>query len=100
MATLHVHLQDGFTDDHVRVDVDGGTACDRTHVRTRPQLGLAEALELDVPAGAVTVRVQVAGRGVDRSIVVDAAETPYLGLSLSPAGELTHRVSDTTFGYV
>ena len=100
MATLHVHLQDGFTDDHVRIDVDGRVACDQPHVRTRPQLGLAEAFELEVPAGALAVRVQLPGRGVERSIVVDPSTTPYLGLSLSPDGELTHRLSDTTFGYV
>jgi hypothetical protein len=100
MPTLHVHLQDGFAGERATVVVNGRTAWEHPHLRTRPQLGLAEAVELEVPAGDVTVEVRLAGAARTHALVVDAERTPYLGVSLGPDGALRHTLSPTTFGYV
>lgn len=100
MSTLHVHLQDGFSNERVTLAVDGRMACDKPNVKTRPQLGLADTVELEVPDGAVTVEVALPDRGESHTVTLDAAATPFLGFSVHSDGSLTHKLSDTTFGYV
>jgi hypothetical protein len=100
MATLHVHLQEGFAGERVTVSVDGRPAIVKSQVTTRPQLGLADMVELDVPAGTVTIDVALEERGETHSLTIDAAETPFLGLSIAPDGSLASKLSATTFGYV
>ena len=100
MTTLHVHLQDGFSNHRVTVSVDGRLASDKPNVRTRPQLGLADTVDLPVPDGDVTVLVELPDSGQSQTVVLNAATTPFLGLSVAPDGSLTHTLSDTTFGYL
>ena len=100
MTTLHVHLQDGFLNQRVTLSVDGRVACEKPNVRTKPQLGLAATVELEVPEGAITVEVRLPDSGQSHTVALDAAATPFLGVSLGEDGSLTHKLSDTTFGYV
>ena len=101
MLTLHLHLQDGFAGEPVEVRVDGRTAWEKAQVRTRPQLGLADAIELQVPRGEVSVEVRLAGRDAQAcAVTLDAARTPFLGVSLDAEGRLVHKLSPDTFGYV
>jgi hypothetical protein len=69
-------------------------------VRTRPQLGLAGIHELTVPAGRLDVRVELPGRERTHALTVDAVARPYLGVSVSPAGEPDVVSTADAFGYV
>jgi hypothetical protein len=99
MGTLHIHLQEGFEGDEVVVDT-GGTAAYRTpEARTRPQLGVAEMAEVQVPDGEVEVTIRVPGRGLTRAVRVSVVGAAYLGVSLE-GNRIETRVSAEGFGYV
>lgn len=100
MPTLHVHLREGFEKERVVVYVNDAVALDVPDVRTRPQLGLAGMHEVSVPAGRVDVRVELPGRGRSLTTSVDAARTPYLGVSVGPQGDPDVVSTATAFGYV
>ena len=103
MATLHVHLQDGFVGEPVTVRVGPRVALERTDVKTRPQLGLAARGELpDVATGPQTVSVTLPARSERvHELQVEVSEpVTYLGLSVDDSGTITHRISTQTFGYL
>ena len=93
MPPLRIILEEGFTADHVRIDVANREIFNRDQVRTRNQAGFADFVDLDVEAGrpvVVTVVVESRARA-DISLV--PANATYLLLSLGPDG-LVHRVTD------
>ncbi|MGZ8376412.1 MAG: hypothetical protein ACXWZS_04170 [Gemmatirosa sp.] len=100
MPTLHLHLRDGFVGERVVVRVDDDVAFDAPDVRTRPQLGLAAMRELDVPSGAHALRVELPGRDRTHTTSVNAARTPYVGVSVNAAGEVEVVCTAQAFGYV
>jgi hypothetical protein len=61
---LHVELQEGFDDDRVEVAIDG-SRFEFPSLRTRYQIGLAEVIDVEVPAGAVDVRVVLPDRSLE-----------------------------------
>lgn len=78
MATLQVHLENGF--DHDRVVVGAG---DAEHVEadatTRYQIGLAAVVLVTVPDGEpCDLRVALPDRGLDAAVRVDPARTPHV----------------------
>jgi hypothetical protein len=100
MAVLHVHLQDGFSGEPVTIRLDGRTVVEKSSVKTRPQLGLAEIIELSPPHGRLTLEVQVPAQVLRETITLDPDRDLYLGLSLRADGTLSHQVSESPFGYV
>ncbi len=99
MAILHVHLQEGFDNDTVVIRVNGKEVARRTGVTTKRQVGVADLLEIDVPAGPVTVETGIAARGLSNTTELPMDGSVYLGLSVEPDG-LKARVSREQFGYV
>lgn len=100
MTLLHVALQEGFNNDTVVVSFDGAEVYRKSGVSTRMQISRADAFESDLPAGRATVKVDVPSRDLSRSIQVDLSRTPYVGVSVTPEGELTHKLQSEPFGYV
>lgn len=100
MAVLHVHLQDGFSGEPVRIRLDGKTVIENSAVTTRPQLGLAEIIPLELPAGRHTLEVQVPAHTQAETITLQPGQELHLGLSLGPDGGLSLRISESPFGYV
>jgi len=100
MSVLHVHLQDGFSGEPVTIRLNGQTVVQKPSVKTRPQLGLAEIIDLSPPHGRVTLEIQVPAQVLSETITLDPSRDLYLGLSLQADGTLTHQVSESPFGYV
>jgi hypothetical protein len=106
MSTLHIALQEGFTHDDVRLDVDGAQVYSRRDVSTRQQLGLADSFDTQVDQDAtqvdscVTVRVALATRHTQEEFVVPLNKANYVGISVDRNGGIQRRMSATPFGYV
>jgi hypothetical protein len=100
MAVLHVHLQDGFSGEPVIIRVDGRVVAQRPSVKTRPQLGLAEIIELSPPDGRHSVEIQFPARMLSEAITLEPGRDLHLGVSLEADGTLSHQVSERPFGYV
>lgn len=98
MPTLCVDLQDGFDGDDVVVRVAGREVYRNPDVHTLTVISRADSFTANVPAGSVTVEVEVPSRHLQHQVVLDSARTPYLGVSLS-GSTLTHRVASEPFGY-
>ena len=98
MALLHVDLQDGFESEPVTVSVNGQQAFHNPAVRTRTQIGLADSFELTLPPGDTTV--QITARGTTETFAVHLQDTIYLGISITPEGEIVQRTSPQAFGYL
>lgn len=105
MSTLHIALQEGFTHDDVRIDVDGAQVYSRQDVSTRQQLGLADSFDTQVDDvtqadSCVTVRIALATRHTQEEFVVPLNEANYIGISVDRHGGIQRRMSATPFGYV
>ncbi len=98
MALLHVDLQEGFESEPVTVSVNGQDTFRNPAVRTRTQIGLADSFELTLPPGDTTV--QVSARGATAQFTVSLQDTVYVGISITPEGEIVHRTSPKAFGYL
>jgi hypothetical protein len=82
VSRLHLVLEDGFEDDTVVVRAEGRELLHWDDVTTRTQLSHAGDAEVEVPEGRVTLEVEVPTRGVNDRVVLDAAATPVVALSL------------------
>ena len=100
MALLHIALQEGFSGDSVLIRVNGKEAFQKANVKTRNQIGLADSFEFTVPESSATVEVSLSSRNVSESIRVNASQSVYLGVSLTPEGKLSHRISQEPFCYL
>jgi hypothetical protein len=98
MASLHIHLQEGFCGEEVVVTVDGEERLRKGDVRTRRMLALASHDTFDVAEGPHAVDISIPARGIEKRIDVDAQGDVYVGLGLASDG-LRVRVRDTRFGY-
>lgn len=99
MATLHVHLRDGWYGDEVSIALNGEEVWAAENVTTRFQIGLAQQLDFEVPDGPVTVEVKLPGEGLDeeRDVVVHGEH--WVGVSKTD-GRLEVREQESEFGYV
>lgn len=102
MPLLHIGFQEGFMDDTVVVRVDDKEVCRKPNVRTRLQIGYADSCEVDVRENMVEVEVILPLRSLSKSIpvVFDGSAPVYLGLSVTPEGGISERVSREPFGYL
>jgi hypothetical protein len=99
LPTLHIALQEGFSQDRVVVKVNGAEVASRPEVTTRNQIGFAEAVEVDVPEGEATVEVQVLSRQLSGTVRVDVEGTTYVGASVIN-GHLDLTQQREAFGYL
>jgi hypothetical protein len=100
MPLLHTALQEGFSGDEVVLRLDGREVFHRSGVKTRTQLGLAATHEASVPSGAVSVEVSLPARNLHLRLPLQITEDTYLGVSITPEGEIQHVVTHEPFGYV
>jgi hypothetical protein len=101
MPTLKIDLQDGFSGDHVVMQIDGRVVYDRSEVKTRMQVGLADSAQVEVDSpGELTVRLP--DRGIEASTSIDVDQTPNIGVAVEDA-EVRFRYPrdvEVMFGYV
>lgn len=81
---MWVHLEAGFDDDEVVVRIRNGPQAVRRHVRTDYSIGLAETIELAVPAGVVDLEIEVPSRDLAHHVHFDTRSTPHLAISIAP----------------
>lgn len=101
MATLHIALQEGFLqlNDSVVVRVNGRQVADRQNVRTRTQIGLADAFDVEVPAGELQLEIDMPSRGLREARQVTVEGTTYVGVSVEN-NELRMTVQREAFRYL
>jgi hypothetical protein len=97
MATLHIHLQEGFANDQVIVTVDGQTVFE-AEVSTNLMRGRAATFDAPVPQGTITVEVLVSTRELRGAIDIDARDVPYLGCGMRD-GAIEFRPTDQPVPY-
>jgi hypothetical protein len=56
MSLLHIALQEGFSNDEVRIKVNGAQLGSLTGVTTKNQIGFAESLDLEPGTAVQSVR--------------------------------------------
>jgi hypothetical protein len=100
MPTLHVALQEGFVSDRVVITLNGAEAANRPAVTTRNQIGFAESVEVEAPAGAAEIHVDVPTRGLSASAQVKVeGMTTYVGVSIED-GRLNLHQQREAFRYL
>jgi hypothetical protein len=99
MTELAVVLEEGFDGDRVAVRVGDEVVFSAASVTTRPQVGYAQRITVDVPAGDTRVTVDVPSRGATRSFPVAVSGGTHVGISLGDNDQVTHRTSDEPFRY-
>jgi hypothetical protein len=97
MEILHVHIQEGFTEDRVQIKINRNTMFDEV-VTTHPMRGHAGSFETAVPSGAVNIDVRVISRSLAKVIVIEVTGTVYLGIGLRN-DNIEHRISSKPFLY-
>jgi len=100
MPVLRVNLQEGFANDTVVVRVNGQEVFNKTSVKTRPQIGLANAFEVDVPEGSVDIQIALPLKNVSESFELQVSNPIHLGVSITHEGRITHQISQEPFGYL
>jgi hypothetical protein len=101
MPLIHVALQEGFENDTVVVRLAGAEVYRRAGLKTRMQIGLADTFDLDAAPGPTELRVEVLTRNaaVRVPIEVPAVGELYVGVSVTPDGGVSYKVSDEPFRY-
>lgn len=94
---LVIDLQDGFDGVTARIIVNGRTVAELEGVVTDEMLGLAESIEVEVPAGPTDLTVGV-GDQLEVDTVVEVDTDRFVGVSLV-GGEIQLNVSAEPFGY-
>jgi len=98
MASLVIDLQEGFSGDTVKVEVNGVPLFNKTDVDTDYSIGRSDSISVDSVEGSISVTVSVPTANLTDAIVLDADESPYLGIYLED-GEIKYRTSDHAFDY-
>jgi hypothetical protein len=99
MPTLHVALQEGFASDRVVIQVNGAEVASRPAVTTRNQIGFAESIEVEVPAGTTAVHIEVPTQSLSSSAQVQVEGTTYVGVSIQ-GGSLNFQQQREPFGFL
>lgn len=100
MPTLTIDLQDGFQDEAIRVEINGRVVVDETGVNTRFQIGFASSHQVEVEEGVQMISVALPKRQLSQHLDLIISRPLYLGISLSPTGDLQCSVQEQPFGYV
>jgi hypothetical protein len=98
MPLLHIALQEGFTGEPVSILVDGKEVYRKEQVRTRLQIGRADAVEATHDPGPATVEVHA--HNSSATITPTLTGDLYLAISISPDGRIVHRSSGQPFRYM
>lgn len=100
MSELTIDLQEGFYEDRVVVRSNGEELASVDGVTTRVQLGHARSLELELPADAREVAIEVPTRGLRAVVRLEPGTRWYVGVSITRDGRIETRLSRMPFGYL
>ncbi len=91
MTKLHIVLEDGFSGDRVTIHVDGHQVYSKQGVKSDLRIARADALDAESATALAHVTVSVEPGGLQASMDVDTATTPFLGVSRGPANSIQFR---------
>lgn len=97
---MKIDLQDGFYNDTVVIMANGKEVFKRENVNTRFQIGYALSAEAEIPEDSSRIRIDVPSKNVSHTMRTQIPVPQFLGVSLTPEGELDCRFSDEPFNYV
>jgi len=100
MTHLHIALQVGFSNDTVRIEIDGQVVFSKQGVTTPSNVGLAESFDLTLPNGTHNVIIVIPTRQTAETIPLNLAAPTYLGILLSEQGKITYQISPRPFAYM
>src|SRR5207248_611484 len=100
MPHLHLALHDGFHGDDVVVIVDGIEAVRKSAVTTRHQIGYADSIDLNVPAGDVQITLNIPTRAASGSTSVHVQDATYVEASIDTGGNISYHASEEPFRYL
>jgi hypothetical protein len=100
MALLHIALQEGFSNDSVRILTNDREVYSKTGVKTRNQIGFADSWEADIPPATVDILISVPSRNASERMALPVLEATYLGVSVTREGKVVYRVSPEPFRYM
>lgn len=86
--TLQVFLLEGFDDDDVVIRVGDAERWRGTGLSTRYQVGLAKAVDIEVPSRSVDVAVELPKRGIAGRVEVVAPGEQHVRVLIDSAGAL------------
>jgi hypothetical protein len=98
LSKLTVALQDGYSNDHVRIELDGRLVSSQTDLSTRYQIGLAAQVETEVVPGPHVLQVSLPNRGLSAQAPLEIDGDCNVSVSLVN-GELSVRTSSEPFRY-
>ena len=94
---LCIDLQDGFSDDVVRILVNNQLLAEKKNVTSSPLTGIATYLETKVQ-GTLKLEVAVVNRGLATQRSMQITTDTYVGVSIM-AGGLDVIIRNEPFGY-
>ncbi len=100
MTTLHISLDDGFSEQSVAILVNGRLTCNKPDVSTDLRTAHAAALDVELEGTLAHVTVLVEPDGLQASTDLDCNATPYLGIDINRQGSIDFRPTQTMPRYV
>ena len=100
MTQLHIALQVGFSDDTVRIVIDGRAVFSKAGVTTPDHVGLADSVDLTLPTGSRKIVVEIPTRRTSETIPLTLTAPTYLGILLSKEGRISSQISPRPFAYM
>jgi hypothetical protein len=94
VPVLHIDLREGFKQDDIIVYLGEREAVRRSDVSTDLTISHAASLEVQAPAGASTLRIEVPKQHLSSSTVVDPAETPFVAIFLRDRQVSFHKLKE------
>ncbi len=98
MATLRLHLVDGFDNDTVRIQVNGKTVFSKDNVSTSGLVGLADSVTAEVDTEAAEIDVHLPKQGLSKHIQVKAKDSQDVVISVV-AGRIDWHTPQTPVGF-
>jgi hypothetical protein len=98
MASLHIDLQEGFSNDEVVVRINQLEVYHKTGVQTDLRLGIADSFDAPAPKETATIDVEIPSRQLSQTFMLQVGPDSHLGVGICD-GQLEHRVSAQPFGY-
>jgi hypothetical protein len=100
MATLAIHLQEGFNDDTVILQINGAEVFRKEKVKTKLMLGLADdSFQTEVRPGSISLEVAVPTRNITAAIPLEADMDTYVGISIVN-NRIEYKIQREPFGYM
>lgn len=95
MGSLQVALTTGYSDDTVRLEVNGRTVLDKAHVTTKSTVEVADMLTVALDPDPGVLAVAVPTRRTTGTLTIGTADAASVAISLSDDGAVTFTPSRT-----